>query len=54
MLQIRAAVTVQIDDHAVLDDHDGRAWRIGPIPLSKELVNLRGVPGTEIDATDSK
>ena len=48
MLKIRAAVTVLIDDRAVLDDHDGRAWRIGPIPLGKELVNLRGVPGTEI------
>ena len=48
MLEVRAAVAVLIDDRAVLDDHDGRAWRIGPIPLGKELVNLRGVPSTEI------
>ena len=30
---------MQINDRAVLDDHDGRAWRIGPIPSRKELVN---------------
>jgi hypothetical protein len=36
---------VFIDHGIVLDDHNGRSWRIRPIPLSKELVNLRGVLG---------